>query len=123
MKNLLGFLFVCALFTLVSCGSDSDCTTDSFVGSYTGEISCDGTSASGTIMITRVSESQILLSDPDGSEFTLDVDGCNAIVEESLLGLGSSKVELTLDGDQLRYSQEGDLLGIVFTCSGTLDKQ
>lgn len=122
MKNLLGLLLLCGLFTFASCGGDDDCTTDSFVGSYTGEIDCDGIAASGTLTITKVSETEILLNDGDGGEFTIEVTDCTGTYSESAGGLGSTTLTITLDGDKLNYSQDAEVFGLTVSCSGTLDR-
>ena len=123
MKNLFKIIFVFALISLASCGSDDDCTADSFVGNYGGEVECNGASAAGTLTVTKISDSQIQLTDPDGADYTLDVDGCEATFSESLLGLGDIDIELTLDGDKLKIKQTSSIFGISATCEGTFDRQ
>ena len=122
MKNLFGLLFVLALFTLVSCGDDDDCTAASFAGTYSGSVDCDGTSTEGTITLSRISDTELQLTDTDGSSFTLTLDGCTATGSESFIGLADISISITLDGDDLKYTQDVSALGINVSCEGTLKK-
>ena len=108
---------------MASCGGDdTECAADSFVGSYSGEISCEGTTAEGTLTITKISDTELLMDDNEGETYTLTLAGCVASYSESLIGLGSVDLDLTLDGDKLKYKNESEVLGFSVSCEGTLDR-
>lgn len=107
---------------MTSCGSDEPCTTDTFAGSYSGELNCSGIKGETSLMLSKVSATQILLTDEDGEEFTLDVVDCTATFSEDLGGLGSVALELVLDGDKLNYKNDSEVFGFSVSCSGTLKR-
>lgn len=115
MKNLFGLLFICALFSLASCGGDS--CDENFAGTYTGTNDCAG----------AVVDAEVTITGEDGNYaitglYTedLDQDDCTLSFEKTLLGVGE-KVTITMtDSLTLRIVQEEAATGVVLcTFTGT----
>ena len=123
MKNLFKIIFLFGLISFASWGNDDDCTADSFVGSFDGTIECPGNDpASWTLVITKISDTSIKVTDQDATEFTMEVAGCIATSLIDFFGVSVTQT-LTLDGDMIDYKAVNSGLGMTVTCTGSMTRQ
>lgn len=128
MKNLL---FLSLFVILFSCGKDSDCSKEQFLGTWTGSYSCE-TFGNGdvTVDITAGSGSNIVVNEESNisnpgffSDVTLDQDGCGAENKQTVLGTGTThSASLSSDGSKLTLSYVISAVGVVAErCTYTLE--
>lgn len=123
MKNLI--LSICLGFFLISCGSD-DCTSDDFIGSYTGTIVCsDGQTEDVTAAISEGNDNSIVIV-IDGESYDVEIDGCDLIIPETsfeFFGIvTTTSGEGELDGSVLSITQKLSAFGISETCDIVMSK-
>lgn len=127
MKNLLLLSF---FILLVSCGKDSDCSKEQFLGTWTGSYTCE-TLGNGdvTVDITAGSGSNIVVNEQANisnpgffTDITLDQDGCSAGKKQTFLGTGTThSASLNSDGTKLTLSYVISAVNVVAEkCTYTL---
>lgn len=118
------FLFALALVVAMSACSDDDegtpsCDQSSWVGTYTGTVTCDGDSEDVTVTITADgTEAIIIVYETTGLTATYDPitpDGCNIDITSSDAGITLS-VDADLNGNNLSFTEVFSTAGTSSTC-------
>lgn len=123
MKRLIfGMLTIGALFTSCSKDEDASCVAEDFVGTFTGTVNCPGDDVeSATIIITKISSTEISIVDNDGFVILADLTDCQAkstIIEDG----NSFTVTFNLEGTSLSYVGVEIYNGDTYTCTGNFTK-
>lgn len=120
------FVFAATSIFLNSCGSGAACTADDWVGTWTGQSSCDdGTTDMATVTVTKKDEVTIIFNN-DGQDFEVRVSGCSFSLSESVESIfGPVEVSLQsdLDGDNIMLITDATILGQTINCDINLARQ
>ncbi|NNE13976.1 MAG: hypothetical protein HKN51_03315 [Saprospiraceae bacterium] len=124
MKNLLILSFL--MLSVMSCGTDSDCVKDDFLGSYTGTSKCTGEDEmSVNAEVTEASGNSVAIN-IDGEVAELRIDGCNVEIPETTIDFLGNPVtsfgEGELNGNTLTINQTINFIGVTTNCNVTLRK-
>jgi len=130
------FFSIIILLSITSCGDDTpDCTPDTIIGTYAGNTDCDDTGTSGvdlpdgptTFEVTLVSGNNYSITNQDGDETLITIDGCDISIPEievDFFGIiiGTSGGG-SIDGSEMNLNITTTVDGVTFTCRSTTIKQ
>jgi len=129
------FISIILIFSLTSCGDDTpDCTPDTIVGTYIGNTECDDTGASAvdlpdgptTYEVELVSGNNYSVTNQDGDETLITIDGCDISVPElefEFFGIViATSGDGSIDGSEMQLTVTTTVDGVSFTCRSTTNK-
>ena len=119
MKNLIYFFVFIISFFWSSCNKDEiskDCTLANFVGNYAGQETCVGLGEDVIYSIKQKSGGLILI-DGEGTEMSIEIDGCSLKLPEQDLIFAQVSGDGRLKGDELIVNQQIIVFGIPTNCN------
>lgn len=118
-------------FGLSSCGGGNDCTTETIVGTYVGTNDCEDVPDPSlvlnegdiTMAVEHISGDSYKVTDSNGQEYALIVNGCDFIIPEVEIIIFGALIKTSgdgnFDGDQVTINILTTLDGLSFTCTLT----
>ena len=121
--QLSTYLIIAILFT--ACGSsDDECTSEAWVGAWSGTTNCADTSIDFTFNISAVDEDTIRI-EYEGESEEVDINGCSINYDLDIDFLGTPidfSFAMNLNGDSIDLDFTFSALGISDSCTTTLTR-
>jgi len=123
------FLFAFMVILLSSCGSDDDCTTEDYAGTWqlnSEDCTSEDASASQTLTITAIDANTISVDDGGTTgAFNVTVVGCSfeeSINFESIFGPIQADYKGDLNGNTLELDVATTIIGLTIDCKASYTK-